>query len=58
MKLLKISENINKILKMNNLTNTKQLSLCKREKGGCGYMTYIIMDENEKRYCGKCGVKR
>jgi len=32
------------------LTNTKKISLCEN----CNCMTYILMDEDGKRYCGKC----
>ena len=32
------------------LTNTKQLSICQH----CGVMTFVLMDEDGNRYCGKC----
>lgn len=32
------------------LTNTRQISLCPH----CGLMTFILMDDDGQRYCGKC----
>lgn len=32
------------------LTNTRQISLCPH----CGCMTFILMDDDGQRYCGKC----
>lgn len=32
------------------LTNTKQISICPH----CGVMTFILMDDDGNRFCGKC----
>lgn len=32
------------------LTNTKQLSICQH----CGVMTFVLMDDDGNRFCGKC----
>lgn len=36
------------------LTNTKQISICPH----CGVMTFILMDDDGNRYCGKCKEKK
>lgn len=36
------------------LTNTKQLSLCPY----CNCMTFVLMDDDGQRYCGKCKEKK
>lgn len=39
---------------MGNLTNTRQLDLCEH----CSCMTFVLMDKDGNRYCGKCGGRR
>lgn len=36
------------------LTNTLQISICPH----CGLMTFILMDDDGNRYCGKCKEKK
>ena len=34
--------------------NTQELSIC----SNCNCMTYIMMDDDGNRFCGKCGGKK
>ena len=36
------------------LTNTKQISICPH----CGVMTFVLMDDDGNRFCGKCKKRK